>query len=74
MHAKPEFHRFLIGKGGANVRALREDTGARVIFPPQNEPEQEVITIIGKKDAVEAAKKDLEGKIKNLVGLSNDFH
>jgi len=69
VHAKPEFHRFLIGKGGANVRALREDTGARVIFPPQNEPEQEIITIMGKKESVEAAKKDLEEKIKSLENV-----
>ncbi|KAJ3600132.1 hypothetical protein NHX12_034082, partial [Muraenolepis orangiensis] len=33
LRAKPEYHKFLIGKGGANIRKVRDSTGARIIFP-----------------------------------------
>lgn len=66
--AKPEYHKFLIGRGGCNVKLLRENTGARVIFPSisDSQDQQHIITIVGRQDAVEAAKKDLEDKISNL--------
>ncbi|XP_061189597.1 vigilin-like [Saccostrea echinata] len=64
--AKPEYHRFLIGKNGSSIRKVREKTGARVIFPSSDDPDQETITIIGKKESVEEAKKELESLIKNL--------
>lgn len=69
--AKPEYHKFLIGRGGSNVKLLRENTGARVIFPSINDtPEhQNIITIVGRQEAVEAAKKDLEEKIFNLESV-----
>jgi len=70
VRAKPEFHGFLIGKKGVNIRELREQTGARVIFPASGDADQELITIVGKKDSIEKARKDLEAKIANLVCLS----
>ncbi|KAK7888780.1 hypothetical protein WMY93_024340 [Mugilogobius chulae] len=33
LRAKPEYHKFLIGKGGGNIRKVRDSTGARIIFP-----------------------------------------
>lgn len=77
LHAKAEYHKFLIGRGGVNIRRVREKTGARIIFPSDQDPE-DVITIIGKKESVEQAKAELEGLIKNLVcrnvlQLSIDF-
>ncbi len=70
VRAKPEYHKFLIGRGGANVRKIRESTGARVIFPSHDDQEQELISIIGKKDSVEKAKKELEELIVDLVRIS----
>ncbi len=67
IRAKPEYHKFLIGRGGCNVRKLRESTGARVIFPSVQDTDQELITIMGKKDSVDSAKKELELRIKSLV-------
>ena len=32
-----EFHPFLIGRGGANVNRLREQTGARIFFVTDDE-------------------------------------
>jgi len=64
--AKPEHHRFLIGRGGINIRKVREKTGARIIFPTRQDENQELITIIGKKEGVEEAKQELLSKIKDL--------
>jgi len=67
IRAKPEHHRFLIGRGGASIRKVREETGARIVFPVAKDEDKELITIIGKKEAVEAAKQQLLKSIKDLV-------
>ncbi|CAL1537044.1 unnamed protein product [Lymnaea stagnalis] len=64
--AKPQYHKFLIGRGGATIRKVRESTGARIIFPSQQDPDQETISIIGKEEGVKQAKADLESLIKSL--------
>lgn len=69
MRAKPQHHKFLIGKNGANIKKIRDSTGARVVFPTNKDDDRELITIIGKKDAVERAKAELEAKIKGIVRL-----
>jgi len=66
VRAKPEHHKFLIGRQGANIQSVRDKTGARVIFPGENEPDREVITILGTKESVAQAKKELEARIKDL--------
>lgn len=68
--AKPEHHRFLIGRGGVNIRKVREKTGVRIVFPTRSDENQELITIIGKQEAVEEAKKDLLSKISELVSIN----
>lgn len=72
LHAKPEYHKFLIGRGGANIRRVRDRTGARIIFPSPDEPEQERITIVGREEAVRLAQKELEILIKNLEDVIED--
>ncbi|KAA0725212.1 Vigilin High density lipoprotein-binding protein [Triplophysa tibetana] len=72
LQAKPEYHKFLIGRGGANIRRVRDRTGARIIFPSPDEPEQESITIMGKEEAVQLAQKELEILIKNLDDVIED--
>lgn len=67
IRAKPEYHKFLIGKGGGKIRKVRDNTGARIIFPAAEDKDQELITIIGKEDAVREAQKELEALIQNLV-------
>ena len=67
VQAKPEYHKFLIGRGGVNIRRVREQTGARVVFPTANDTEQETIVIMGRKDEVQKAKVELEKLIANLV-------
>ncbi|KAM6959618.1 vigilin [Tautogolabrus adspersus] len=72
LQAKPEYHKFLIGRGGANIRRVRDKTGARIIFPSPDDSEQELITIVGKEEAVRQAQKELESLVKNLDDVVED--
>ncbi|KAM9833278.1 vigilin [Syngnathus typhle] len=72
LQAKPEHHKFLIGRGGANVRRVRDRTGARIIFPSADDGRQELITIVGKEEAVRQAREELENLLKNLDDVSED--
>ncbi|XP_007551330.1 vigilin [Poecilia formosa] len=72
LQAKPEYHKFLIGRGGANIRRVRDRTGARIIFPSPDDTEQELITIVGKEEAVRQAQKELEILVKNLDDVVED--
>lgn len=47
---------------------MRDSTGARIIFPTQEDKDQELITVIGTEEAVAEAQKELEALIKSLVG------
>lgn len=71
VRAKPEYHKFLIGKGGGKIRKVRDTTGARIIFPTAEDKDQDLITIMGKEDAVREAQKELEALIQNLVRPSS---
>jgi len=70
--AKPQHHKFLIGKNGASIRKIRDATGARIIFPGNDDTDKETITIIGKKDDVEAARQQLEVIIKDIDNITED--
>ena len=67
VRAKPEHHKFLIGRSGANVQGIRDKTGARIIFPGEKDKDRETITILGTSEAVSKAKEELELRIKGLV-------
>ena len=43
IRAKPEHHKFLIGRQGANIQQVRDQTGARIIFPNEKDDDREVI-------------------------------
>ena len=52
---------------------MREKFGARVMFPTKTSgDDSEVITIIGRKEKVEAAKKHMEEMIKDLENITED--
>ncbi|XP_023376853.1 vigilin [Pteropus vampyrus] len=72
VRAKPEYHKFLIGKGGGKIRKVRDTTGARIIFPTAEDKDQDLITIMGKEDAVREAQKELEALIQNLDNVVED--
>lgn len=69
VRAKAQQHKFLIGKNGANIKKIRDSTGARIVFPNSSDDDRELITIIGKKDAVEQAKAILEEAIKDIDNI-----
>lgn len=52
LKAKPEHHKFLIGRQGANIRKVREKTNARIIFPAEDSADRETIIILGPEAAV----------------------
>jgi len=60
----------LIGRGGSNIRDLRDRTNTRVVFPAVNDADQELITIIGKKENVDTAVKELKARVDSLVSNS----
>ncbi|XP_043578078.1 vigilin [Bombus pyrosoma] len=70
VRAKVQHHKFLIGKNGANIKKIRESTGARIIFPTEADQDKEVITIMGKKEAVEKAKAELEATISEIDNIT----
>uniref|UniRef100_A0A4W6D2T6 Vigilin n=1 Tax=Lates calcarifer TaxID=8187 RepID=A0A4W6D2T6_LATCA len=72
LQAKPEYHKFLIGRGGANIRRVRDRTGARIIFPSPDDTEQELITIVGKEEAARQAIQQLVAELQEMV--SQDVH
>uniref|UniRef100_H2ZHB2 K Homology domain-containing protein n=1 Tax=Ciona savignyi TaxID=51511 RepID=H2ZHB2_CIOSA len=67
LKCKAELHRFLIGRGGATIKKVRDETGARIIFPASNDTDKETITVMGKQADVETACRILEEKIKSMV-------
>jgi len=67
--AKPQHHKFLIGKSGIHIQKIRDETGARIIFPGSNDADKETITIIGTKEACDSAKVIMEAKIKELDNI-----
>ena len=70
VRCKPEYHRFLIGRGGTKIRKVRDEFGTRIIFPQkESDDESDVILIIGRKENVEGAKAHLLKLIKDLVWL-----
>ncbi|CAH0720841.1 unnamed protein product, partial [Brenthis ino] len=70
VRAKPEHHKFLIGKSGANIKKIREQTGARIIFPTEKDEDKEAIFIIGREEQVEAARKQLEAAVAEISNVS----
>lgn len=70
VRAKPEHHKFLIGKNGANIKKIREQTGARIVFPTASDQDKEAIFIIGRLDQVEAARKQVEAAVAEISNVS----
>lgn len=70
--AKPQHHKFLIGRQGCNIQKIRNETGARIIFPGAEDADRESILIIGTKESVAKAKEDLELRIKELDNIVED--
>jgi polyribonucleotide nucleotidyltransferase len=66
-----QFHKFIIGKGGATIRKIRQETDTRVDLP-ESGSESDVITITGKKENVEKAVtkiQQIQSEMANVVSV-----
>lgn len=54
-----QFHKYVIGKGGATIRKIRAETETKIDLP-ESGSESDVITITGKKENVEKAQKRIQ--------------
>ncbi|XP_026329102.1 vigilin isoform X2 [Hyposmocoma kahamanoa] len=70
VRARSEHHKFLIGKNGANIKKIREQTGARIIFPTEKDEDKEAIYIIGREEQVAAARRQLEVAVAEISNVA----
>ena len=61
-----------MGQAKCYIQKIRDETEARIIFPGTNDMDKETITSIGTKEAVAAAKKELEARIIDLDNIVED--
>ena len=61
-----KYYGSIIGKGGVTLRKIREDTNTKIEMPKEDS-ELDIITIIGKKENVDKARKRLQEIEKQVV-------
>jgi len=66
-----KYHKNVIGKGGANVRKIKEETDTRIDLPSET-TESELIVITGKKANVDKAKQMILAIQMELVNVKED--
>ena len=66
VHIFKQFHKNIIGKGGANIKKIRDETDTRIDLPSESS-DSDVISITGKKENVEKARDKIETIQKELV-------
>ena len=66
VHIFKQFHKNIIGKGGMNIRKIRDETDTKVDLPSEHS-DSDVITITGKKENVEKARAKIESIQRELV-------
>jgi len=75
-----QFHKNVIGKGGATIRQIREETNTKIELPSERS-DTDMIKIIGRKKDVEVAKKRIEdiqntqaNMVEDTVTISQKLH
>lgn len=66
-----QYHRNIIGKGGANIRRIREDMGIRIEFPDE-QSDSDRIRVTGRRDNVEEAVRRIEAQQAELLSVVED--
>ncbi|CRK92791.1 CLUMA_CG006242, isoform A [Clunio marinus] len=64
-----QFHKFIIGKGGANIKKIRDETQTEIDLPAEGD-KNEVIVITGKKENVMEARdriQKIQNELANIV-------
>ncbi|RNA31863.1 vigilin-like isoform X1 [Brachionus plicatilis] len=72
MQIVKEFHRMIIGKHGAFIRKVRDDTHTRIDVPGENS-DSNAIVMTGKRDNVQKARRLIEEKVRELINIKEDF-
>uniref|UniRef100_A0A670Z7X4 Vigilin n=1 Tax=Pseudonaja textilis TaxID=8673 RepID=A0A670Z7X4_PSETE len=67
-----QFHKNIIGKGGTNIKKIREETNTKIDLPTENS-NSEVILITGKKANCEDARDRILAIQRELVGYHRHF-
>lgn len=70
-----DFAKNIIGKGGANIKHIRDETDTKIDLP-SNAEQSSKITITGRKEDVEKAKKmiqDIQSKLANMTVVKIDL-
>ena len=68
-----KFHANVIGKGGATLRKLREETDTKIELPGEKN-DSDVIVITGKKENVQKARARIQAIEKEMVQLLPFLH
>ena len=68
--AKPQHHKFLIGRAQAHIQKSRDVTVARIIIPGANYADRESITITGAKEAARVIEEARVKELDNMVEVS----
>ena len=63
-----QYHRNIIGKAGAQINKIRDETNCQIELPKENS-DSEIIAIIGRKADVERASKMIKAIEKELVSI-----
>lgn len=72
LHIFKQFHKMLIGKQGAFIRKIREDTQTRIDVP-SGDSDSDSILIVGRQENVLKARKLIEEKVKELLKIEEDY-
>jgi polyribonucleotide nucleotidyltransferase len=64
-----QFHKFVIGKGGATIRKIRQETDTRIELP-ESGSESDMIAVTGKKENVEMAVKQVGWLFNNKLFIA----
>ena len=68
MRISKKFHGTIIGRGGATLRKIKEETSTKIDMPKEDS-DSDMITITGRKENVEKAKKKLHEIEKQVVSV-----
>ena len=61
-----KFHGSIIGKGGATLKRIREDTSTKIDMPKEG-ADSDIIIVTGRKENVDKAKRQLQDIEKQMV-------
>ena len=68
-----KFHGSVIGKGGATLRKIREETDTKIELPQENS-DSDVIRIIGRKENVQKARAKILAIEKDMVNIMSYWY